>query len=286
MLGEERLHAVGAEATPVHVGKQRLRRASCRLLEPLLQGDTRVPGQWCAPFLSSFTNAPHMSAGAEMDGVPVEADQLGKAQARLGCKQQQGVVAASKPCRPIGHGKYGLDLCARQEMHLPLGVTLARDREDALNKGTAGRFLERHETKKGADSGQAKVACPDAGAALLLEVFEKRVDERRVQIVEHQGRGRLAQPPLCKKEQQPERVPVGCDRVSADIALAHEPIGEVRALCGARSSDAGKAGFCSNIPQQSSSSPPLLSAEAKGQTMPSQSHTNHRESWGKRARSA
>src|SRR5262245_14093554 len=199
------------------VGKQRLRRASCRLLEPFLQGDTPVPGQWCAALLSSFTNAPHMSAGAEMDGVPVEADQLGKTQARLGCKQQQGVVAASKPCRPIGHGKYGLDLCARQEMHQPLGVTLARDREDALNKGTAGRFLERHETKKGADSGQAKVACPDAGAALLLEVFEKRVDERRVQIVEHQGRGRLAQPPLCKKEQQPERVPVGCDRVSADI---------------------------------------------------------------------
>src|SRR5262245_38537594 len=112
-------------------------------------------------------------------------------------------------------------------MHQPLGVTLARDREDALNKGTAGRLLERHETKKGADSGQAKVACPDAGATLLLEVFEKRVDERRVQIVEHQGRGRLAQPPLCKKEQQPERVPVGCDRVCAYVALTHEPLSEV-----------------------------------------------------------
>jgi hypothetical protein len=49
-------------------------------------------------------------AGTEMNGVSVEADQLGKAQACLRRKQQQGVIAVSKPCRTIGNGKDRLDL--------------------------------------------------------------------------------------------------------------------------------------------------------------------------------
>jgi hypothetical protein len=53
------------------------------------------------------------------------------------------------------------------------------------------------------------------------------LNERRIQILENQGGGRLAQSRLCKNEQQPEAVPIGCDRVGADVALAHEPIGEV-----------------------------------------------------------
>ena len=112
-----------------------------------------------------------MGAGAEMDGVPVEADQLGEAQACLGREQQQGVVATSEPCRPIGRRKDRLDLGARQEMHLVLVVSLARYREDALDKGAVGRLFERHETKEGADGGQAQVARPDAGAALRLEIW-------------------------------------------------------------------------------------------------------------------
>src|SRR5262249_49607472 len=99
------------------------------------------------------------------------------------------MIPSSKPCRPVGYGKYGLDLCARQEMHLTLVMAFARDRKDPLDESTAGRLLEGHETKEGADSSKAQVACPNAGAALLLEVFEKLADERRVQIVEHQGRG-------------------------------------------------------------------------------------------------
>jgi hypothetical protein len=107
-----------------------------------------------------------MGASAEMDGIPVEADQLGEAQASLGREQQQGVVATSEPCRPIGRRKDRLDLGACQEMHLPLVVPLAWYREDALNERAVGRLLERHETKEGADGGQTQVARPDAGAAM------------------------------------------------------------------------------------------------------------------------
>src|SRR5262249_61912608 len=96
-----------------------------------------------------------MGAGAEMDGVPVKTYQLGEAQPCLGREQQQGVIAASKPCRSVGHGNYGLDLWARQEMHLPLVVTLARYREDPLDQGAAAWLLKGHETEEGADGGQA-----------------------------------------------------------------------------------------------------------------------------------
>lgn len=71
-----------------------------------------------ASFLPTFADTPHMRAAAEMDGVPVQADQLGEAQAGLGREQQQGVVAAAEPRRPIWRGKDRLDLGACQEMRL------------------------------------------------------------------------------------------------------------------------------------------------------------------------
>jgi hypothetical protein len=88
-------------------------------------------------------------------------------------------------------------------MRLTLVVALARYRKDPLNNGTASRLLERRETEEGADGSEARIARPDAGAALLLEVLEKRANERRIQILENQGGGRLAQSRLCKNEQQP-----------------------------------------------------------------------------------
>ena len=90
-----------------------------------------------------------------------------------------------------------------------------------------GRLLERHETKEGADGGQTQVARPDAGAAPHLEIGQERANERRLQIVERQGRRGLAEPRLREREQQPECIPIRCDRIGADIALTHEPFGEV-----------------------------------------------------------
>src|SRR5664279_496693 len=112
-------------------------------------------------------------------------------------------------------------------MHLALVVAFAWYREDSLDEGAVGRLLEGREPEEGANGRQAQVARPDAGASLRLEISEERADERRVEIVEGQGRWGLAEPRLCKREQQPERVPIGCDRVGADIALPHEPLGEV-----------------------------------------------------------
>jgi hypothetical protein len=51
-----------------------------------------------------------MGTVTEMDGIPVKADQVGEAQARLGREQQQRVMAASEPSRSIRSSKDRLDL--------------------------------------------------------------------------------------------------------------------------------------------------------------------------------
>ena len=168
-----------------------------------------------------------MCARPKVDGIPVKASQLGEAQARLGRDQQQGVIAAAKPRRSIGRGENRLDLGARQEVHLSLVVALARYGEHALDQRTVCRFLEGHEPEEGSDGGQTQVTRLHAGAALYLDIGEERADERRIQIGERQGRWGLPQLHLCEHEKQPERVPVGGDRVGANIALAYEALGEV-----------------------------------------------------------
>src|SRR5437899_8513002 len=83
----------------------------------------------------------------EMNGIPVEADQLREAQARLGREQQQRVIAASEPCRSIRSGEDRLDLGSGQERHLAFVVSLGRYR--ALDMRAVGRLLERCEAKEG-----------------------------------------------------------------------------------------------------------------------------------------
>ncbi len=140
-----------------------------------------------------------MRTGAEVDGILVEAYQLGKAQPGLGCKQQQGIIATPEPCRAIWGGENRFDLGPRQEMHLTLVVTLAWDRQDSLDQSAVSRFLERHELEEGANGCQAQVARLDAGASLRLEISKKRADKRRIEIVEGQGRRQSAEPRLCKR---------------------------------------------------------------------------------------
>jgi hypothetical protein len=137
-----------------------------------------------------------MCAGAEVDGVPVEADQFGEAQARLERDQQQGVVAAAEPRRPIGGGKDCLDLRARQEVHLPLVVALARYGEHALDQRAVRGLLERHEPEEGADGGQAQVASLGAGAARRLKIYQECTDERCIQIAVPDPKGTYGAAPV------------------------------------------------------------------------------------------
>lgn len=75
ILRQQRLDAVGTESPTVHIGEQNSSSFPCRLLEPCLECTSSEGGQRRTPFLSSLTDTPDMSAGAEVDCVPVETDQ-------------------------------------------------------------------------------------------------------------------------------------------------------------------------------------------------------------------
>lgn len=106
-------------------------------------------------------------------------------------------------------------------------MAFARYREDALDKGAVGRLFEGNEPEEGVNGGQAQIPRSRADAPLSLEIGKERADEWCIEIIDDQSRGRLAEPRLCKPEQQPERVPIECDRVGTDVALAHESLREV-----------------------------------------------------------
>jgi hypothetical protein len=59
-------------------------------------------------------------------------------------------------------------------------------------------------------------------------MLEKRDDESGVEVGERQRTRRLTQPLLCEREQQPERVAIGRDRVWARSSLLVQPLGEER----------------------------------------------------------
>src|SRR5579859_1417501 len=99
MLRQKRLDAVGAEPPTVHVGEQNCCSLLYRLLEPCLEGLPGDRGQWSSPLFSPFADTAHMSTGAEVDVVPVEANQFREAQACLGRNQQQCAIAATQPRR-------------------------------------------------------------------------------------------------------------------------------------------------------------------------------------------
>ena len=79
--------------------------------------------------------------------------------------------------------------------------------------------------------------------ALVLEVVEERADQLGVEVGESSRLGGL---PVCccgEREQQPERVAVGGDRVRAGLALADQPLGEERLQGrGERAHDRASAG--------------------------------------------
>jgi membrane carboxypeptidase/penicillin-binding protein PbpC len=142
-----------------------------------------------------------MCAARQGDGVPVEADQLGNAQAGLDTKQEQGVITTPDPGRSLRHGKKRFDFRPRQKMNRPLVMALARYRQNPLDMGTMRWFLEGGEIEEGSDRRQAKVASSDTCGSVRLEVVEEFADERRVEVAQIKGRRQFAQLFLRESEQ-------------------------------------------------------------------------------------
>jgi hypothetical protein len=87
---------------------------------------------------------------------------------------------------------------------------------------------QRGEAEERADGGEAGVAGSHAVAACGLEVFEKRRDERGVEVGQIQLGGLFAGALVSEDEEQPPPVAVGGDGVGAGLTLMDEAVGEER----------------------------------------------------------
>lgn len=88
------------------------------------------------------------------------------------------------------------------------------------------RRLEGGVAKERADRRQAQIAAAYPVAALALQVLEKMPDQRGVEVLQTQIRGRLAQLILGIAQQQAEGIAVGGDGMGAGMALVQQPVRE------------------------------------------------------------
>jgi hypothetical protein len=89
-----------------------------------------------------------------------------------------------------------------------------------------GGYLEGRVAKEGVDSGQAYIPAAHAQPSMLLEMIEKRHDQRRIDLLELQARRRRVQPLLRKRQEQPESIAIRTNRMRTNLTLLHQALRE------------------------------------------------------------
>ena len=128
----------------------------------------------------------------------------------------------------MGCGEQRIELGIGEERDKRLVKALGGDRENPLDCGGVLGVLERGVFEQRADRREPGVASPDAVRAVVLEVVEKRADQRGVEVVYLQQAGLLGGVLRGEREQHPQRVAVGSDRVRAGFSLVDQSVGEER----------------------------------------------------------
>ena len=149
-----------------------------------------------------------MGAHAQRHVPPLEARQLGNAQAGLHGHQQQGVVAAAEPGVEVGRGQHGGDLRPRQEGDQAPGVALPRDGQHPVDLRGVGRLLEGRIAEEGADRGEPEVAAAGGDPPPRLQVVQEGGDQRGIERREGEAGRRRVQVLVREAEQEAEGVPV------------------------------------------------------------------------------
>ena len=96
------------------------------------------------------------------------------------------MVAPSEPGGLIGRTEQGIDFCTREEADQGTGETLAGDGEYTLDLCRMSRQLESDIAKERADRSQSQITAAYTQPPLLLQVIEKRHDQRCIDLLEHQ----------------------------------------------------------------------------------------------------
>ena len=177
-------------------------------------------------FFATLSDHVNVSTCTEHDVLACDPGHFRQTEPRLGCDQEEGVIAPTEPGGLIGGGEQRLDLRTREEMHLCPREALAGDGQHTLDLGGMFWRFERGISKEGVDGGEPQIPATYAQTSTLFQLIEKRPDQRGIDSLERQLRGRSVQPLLGKLQQQAEGIAVRTDRMRTGLALLHESLGE------------------------------------------------------------
>jgi hypothetical protein len=85
--------------------------------EPDLQNPDGLSDEWCSPLLAAFAHAMHVRSGPKRYVRAGEPGQFGDPKTSLDCQNQQRMVAASSPARPIAGSQQCVHLLFGEERH-------------------------------------------------------------------------------------------------------------------------------------------------------------------------
>jgi hypothetical protein len=148
-----------------------------------------------------------------------ERGEFADSQPGLDGQDQQGVIAASEPGRPVWRGEQRVHFGRGEEADQCAVVAFGRDGQHLGDRLGVLGVAQRGVAEQRVDRGQACVAGAYAVASVALEVGEERGDEVGVEVGQVEpawwGSGVL----LREAEQQPQRVSVGGHGAWAALAL-------------------------------------------------------------------
>ena len=186
MLVEQVLHAVDGETCALCAGEQHVTTTPLRLTQPDFHHGESGFGDGGAAFFASLADDVDVSAGSEDEVVACEPSHLGYAQTRLDGYKEKGVIAPAKPGALIRSGQQGIDFRTREKLDQGPREALAGNREHPLDLCGVGWRLEGSVSKEGMERGEAQIPTADAQAVMLLQVIQKRHDQRGVDLLEVQ----------------------------------------------------------------------------------------------------
>ena len=196
-----------------------------RLSQPGVENGT---GRFCqrrAAFLASLAEDAQVGAASRRETLSFEPGHPGQPKSLLHRGEDEGVVASSRPCLSIRCCKQRVDLRAAEKADRLARESLARNREHSLDLRCVCRQLERRVAKEGMDRGQSQIAASNAQAPAGLELVEERNDQRGVNLLESQARGRQSETLLREEQELSEGVAIGGDSVWTCLALLHRSLG-------------------------------------------------------------
>jgi len=182
-----------------------------------------VPWEWGAALLAAFPFATQVRTGPQLEVTASRLNELGHPQAGADGQQQERTIPSTDPRGDVGRREQRVDFRTCQIRDGPSFVPLDGDRQNPAAAVEMRGLADGHVVTEGVDCSEADIACTRRVAPVLLDMIEKRADERGVQVVEGQARGRLAESLLHKPEQQPKRVAIRRNGMGTRPLLADEP---------------------------------------------------------------